>query len=189
MLYRVYVTAEDCRQQMVRRICVWGFPGSAFPIQSRGDSVRLPARRQPPQGDGAAGLYKSVPEQIVSVMSFARFWRAVSPCVPDCKAPSAACILRRSGASARQALTRVRMIRSRTCPPSNLPCAPLIQRLPRLLPPFSLSFSRTSALAGRPRPLFCGLFSPARASRTGVRTPLGTALSVPAGNCSRPGQC
>lgn len=31
--------------------------------------MRLPARRQPPQGDGAAGLYKSVPEQIVSVMT------------------------------------------------------------------------------------------------------------------------
>ena len=107
-----------------------GFPDSAFPIQSRGDSVRLPARRQPPQGDGAAGLYKSVPEQIVSVMT---------------------------------------------------------ARLPP--PPFSLSSFRTSARAGRLRPLFCGLFSPARAARTGVRTPLGTALSVPAENCSQPGQC
>lgn len=107
-----------------------GFPGSAFPVQSRGDSVRLPARRQPPQGDGAAGLYKSVPEQIVSVMT---------------------------------------------------------ARLPP--PPFSLSSFRTSVRAGRPRPLFYGLFSPARAARTGVRTPPGTALSVPTGNCSRPGQC
>ena len=107
-----------------------GFPDSAFPIQSRGDSVRLPARRQPPQGDGAAGLYKSVPEQIVSVMT---------------------------------------------------------ARLPP--PPFSLSSFRTSSRAGRLRPLFCGLFSPARAARTGVRTPLGTALSVPAENCSQPGQC
>ena len=56
-----------------------GSPGSAFPIQSRGDSVRLPARRQPPQGMGPLAYTKSVPEQIVSVMSFARFWRAVSP--------------------------------------------------------------------------------------------------------------
>ena len=108
-----------------------GFPGSVFPIQSRGDSVRRDRRiGSQPQGDGAAGLYKSVPEQIVSVMT---------------------------------------------------------ARLPP--PPFLLSFSPTAVRAGRLRPLFCGLFSPARAARTGVRTPLGTALSVPAENCSQPGQC
>ena len=108
-----------------------GFPGSVFPIQSRGDSVRRDRRiGSQPQGDGAAGLYKSVPEQIVSVMT---------------------------------------------------------ARLPP--PPFLLSFSPTAVRAGRLRPLFCGLFSPARAARTGVRTPLGTVPSVPAENCSQPGQC
>ena len=107
-----------------------GFPGSVFPIQSRGDSVRLPARRQPPQGDGAAGLYKSVPEQIVSVMS---------------------------------------------------------ARLPP--PPFSRASFQTSVHAAPAPPAFYVPFWPARAARTGVRTPPGTALSVPAGNCSRPGQC
>ena len=107
-----------------------GFPDSAFPIQSRGDSVRLPARRQPPQGDGVAGLYKSVPEQIVSVMTA------------------------------------------------------------RLPPPlFSRASFRPFVHAAPAPPAFYALFSPARAARTGVRTPLGTALSVPAENCSQPGQC
>ena len=55
--------------------------------------------------------------------------------------------------------------------------------------PLPRAFSRTSVRALRPRPLFCVLFSPARAARTDVRTPLGTALSVPAENCSQPGQC
>lgn len=108
----------------------WGSP--ALCSQYRAGETRCASRRvgSQPQGDGAAGLYKSVPEQIVSVMT---------------------------------------------------------ARLPP--PPFSLSSFRTSARAGRLRPLFCGLFSPARAARTGVRTPLGTALSVPAENCSQPGQC
>ena len=107
-----------------------GFPDSAFPIQSRGDSVRLPARRQPPQGDGAAGLYKSVPEQIVSVMT---------------------------------------------------------ARLPP--PPFFRASFQTSVRAAPAPPAFYALFSPARAARTDAHTPLGTALSVPAENCSRPGRC
>ena len=95
-----------------------------------GDFVRLPARRQPPQGDGAAGLYKSVPEQIVSVMTA------------------------------------------------------------RLPPPlFSRASFRPFVHAAPAPPAFYALFSPARAARTGVRTLLGTALSVPAGNCSRPGRC
>ena len=173
-----------------------GFPGSVFPIQSRGPRGAGGRRkRASPRGDGAAGLYKSVPEQIVSVMSSARFWRAVSPCVPDCKAPSAACIPRRSGASrsaggrsASAALTRVRMIRSRTCPPSNRPCAALIQRLPRLPPPpFSLSFSPTSVRAGRLRPLFW--------VRLRVQCRLAFVLRLEQrcpfqwGNCSRPGRC
>lgn len=95
-----------------------------------GDFVRLPARRQPPQGDGAAGLYKSVPEQIVSVMTA------------------------------------------------------------RLPPPlFSRASFRPFVHAAPAPPAFYALFSPARAARTGVRTPLGTALSVPAENCLQPGQC
>lgn len=108
-----------------------GVPGSVFPIQSRGDSVRRDRRiGSQPQGDGAAGLYKSVPEQIVSVMS---------------------------------------------------------ARLPP--PPFSRASFRPSVHAAPAPPAFYVPFWPARAARTGVRTPPGTALSVPTGNCSRPGQC
>ena len=108
----------------------WGSP--ALCSQYRAGETRCASRRvgSQPQGDGAAGLYKSVPEQIVSVMS---------------------------------------------------------ARLPP--PPFSRASFQTSVHAAPAPPAFYVPFWPARAARTGVRTPPGTALSVPTGNCSRPGQC